>query len=54
MKLAGVKPGEKVFCSDMTFSAMVNPVVYEGRVPVFMDTEYQYLEYGSGSPGKGF
>lgn len=32
VKLAGVKPGEKVFCSDMTFSATVNPVVYEGGV----------------------
>lgn len=28
MKLAGVKPGDKVFCSDMTFDATVNPVVY--------------------------
>ena len=27
VKLAGVKPGDKVFCSDMTFSATVNPVV---------------------------
>ena len=40
MKLAGVKSGDKVFCSDMTFSATVNPVVYEGGVPVFIDTEY--------------
>ena len=40
MKLAGVKPGDKVFCSDMTFGATVNPVVYEGGVPVFIDTEY--------------
>lgn len=40
IKLAGVKPGEKVFCSDMTFDATVNPVVYEGGVPVFIDTEY--------------
>ena len=39
MKLAGVKPGEKVFCSDMTFDASVNPVVYEGGVPVFIDTD---------------
>lgn len=39
-KLAGVKPGDKVICSDMTFSATVNPVVYEGGVPVFVDTEY--------------
>ena len=40
VKLAGVKPGEKVFCSDMTFDATVNPVKYEGGEPVFIDTEY--------------
>lgn len=40
VKLAGVKPDDKVFCSDMTFDATVNPVVYEGGVPVFIDTEY--------------
>jgi dTDP-4-amino-4,6-dideoxygalactose transaminase len=28
------------FCSDMTFDATVNPVVYEGGIPVFIDTEY--------------
>lgn len=39
VKLAGVRRGEKVFCSDMTFGATVNPVVYEGGVPVFIDTE---------------
>ena len=39
MKLAGVKRGDKVFCSDMTFAATVNPVVYEGGVPIFIDTE---------------
>lgn len=40
MKLAGIRPGQKVFCSDMTFSATVNPVTYEGGVPIFIDTEY--------------
>ena len=40
VKLAGVKPGDKVFCTDMTFGATVNPVVYEGGIPVFIDTEY--------------
>lgn len=39
VKLAGVKPGDKVFCSDMTFAATVNPVVYEGGIPVFIDSE---------------
>lgn len=52
MKLAGEKlygkpkvgegtlKGKKVFCSDVTFDATVNPVVYEGGEPVFIDTEY--------------
>lgn len=40
MKLAKIKPGDRVFCSDMTFGATVNPVVYEGGIPVFIDTEY--------------
>ena len=40
IKLAGVKTGDKVFCSDMTFAATVNPIVYEGGIPVFIDTEY--------------
>ena len=39
-KLAGIKPGQKVFCSDMTFAATLNPVVYEGAEPIFIDTEY--------------
>lgn len=41
VKLAGVKPGDKVFCSDLTFDATVNPVVYEGGIPIFIDTEYE-------------
>lgn len=41
VKLAGVKPGDIVFCSDLTFSASVNPVTYEGGVPVFIDSEYE-------------
>ena len=40
VKLAGVKPGDKIFCSDMTFGATVNPVVYEKGMPIFIDTEY--------------
>ena len=35
----GALEGKKVFCSDMTFDATVNPVVYEGGEPVFIDTE---------------
>jgi dTDP-4-amino-4,6-dideoxygalactose transaminase len=40
VKLAGVKRGDIVLSSDVTFAATINPVVYEGGVPVFVDTEY--------------
>ena len=52
MKLAGMEAygmpaaghgcleGKMVFASDMTFDATVNPIVYEGGIPVFIDTEY--------------
>ena len=51
VKLAGIdlygepEPGKgtleehRVFCSDMTFAATVNPVLYEGGIPVFIDSE---------------
>ena len=32
--------GHQVFCSDMTFAATVNPIVYEDGTPIFIDTEY--------------
>lgn len=41
VKLAGIKPGDKVFVSDLTFSATVNPVSYEGGEQVFIDSEYE-------------
>lgn len=40
VKLAGVKEGDTVFCTDVTFDATVNAVMYERAVPVFIDTEY--------------
>lgn len=39
IKLAGVRPGDIVLCSDMTFAATVNPVSYEGGIQVFVDSE---------------
>ena len=39
VKLAGVKPGDKVLCSDMTFAATVNPISYEGGEQVYIDSE---------------
>lgn len=40
VKLAGVKESDRVFCTDMTFAATVNPILYEKAVPIFIDTEY--------------
>lgn len=40
VRMAGITHGDKVFCSDMTFDATVNPVKYEGGEVVFVDTEY--------------
>jgi len=39
VKLAGIGPGDTVFCSDLTFSATVNPVSYEKGIQVFIDSE---------------
>lgn len=40
VKLAGVKANDTVFCTDMTFDATVNAIMYEKATPVFIDTEY--------------
>ncbi len=40
MKLAGITRGDRVFCSDMTFAATVNPAYYEGANLTFIDEEY--------------
>ena len=37
---AGTLAGKKVFCSDVTFDASINPVAYEDGEAVFIDTEY--------------
>ena len=39
LKLAGVGKGDIVLCSDLTFAASANPIVYEGAEPVFIDSE---------------
>ena len=39
LKLAGVKEGDYVFCSSLTFAASANPIVYEKAIPVFIDSE---------------
>lgn len=39
LKLAGIQQGDRVFSSDLTFSATCNPICYEKAVPVFIDSE---------------
>lgn len=50
----GALEGKKVFCSDMTFAATVNPIVYEGGEPVFIDTEYDTWNMNPGALAKAF
>lgn len=35
----GIKAGNEVICQSMTFSASANPIVYQGAIPVFVDSE---------------
>lgn len=37
--LLGVKTGDEVIASTFTFSATVNPIVYQGATPVLVDSE---------------
>ena len=39
IKLAGLEKGDRVFCQSLTFSATVNPIIYEGGKPIFIDSE---------------
>lgn len=39
VKFLGVRPGDLVFCSALTFAASCNPIIYEGAEPVFIDSE---------------
>ena len=39
LKALDIKQGDIVFCSALTFSATVNPVVYQNATPVFIDSE---------------
>lgn len=41
LKCLGVGEDDVVFCSTLTFSATVNPIIYEGAEPVFIDSNYE-------------
>ena len=39
LKILGIKRGDIVFCSDLTFVASANPIKYLGAIPVFIDSD---------------
>jgi pyridoxal phosphate-dependent aminotransferase EpsN len=39
LRALGVGPGDEVLCSTLTFAASVNPILYLGATPVFIDSE---------------
>ena len=41
LKCIGVTKGDIVFASNLTFSATINPIIYLGATPVFIDSEYE-------------
>ena len=43
MRLLGVSAGDEVLCSSFTFSASVNPIVYEGGRPVLVDCDLSLI-----------
>lgn len=54
LKLLDVKPGDLVFCSTLTFVATCNPIIYEGAMPVFIDSEPQSLNMSPKALEKAF
>lgn len=50
----GALEGKRVFCSDVTFDATLNPVVYEGGIPVFIDTAYDSWNMDTAALEKAF
>ncbi len=41
LRAIGVGQDDIVFCQDLTFSATVNPIIYQNAIPVFIDSDYR-------------
>ena len=54
LKAAGVRRGDIVFCSSLTFSASANPILYEQAIPVFIDSEADSWNMDSAALEKAF
>lgn len=54
LKMAGIGQGDRVFCQSLTFSATANPIIYQGGVPVFIDSEYESWNMSPSALRKAF
>jgi len=54
LKAAGVEQGDVVLCQDLTFSATANPIIYQGAVPVFVDSNNSSWNMSPRALRKGF
>ncbi len=54
LRLCGIRPGDVVFSSDLTFSATCNPICYEKGTPVFIDSEEETWNMDPAALRKGF
>lgn len=54
LRYLGVGPGDKVFCSDLTFVASCNPIFYQGATPVLIDSEQDSYNMSPAALEKAF
>jgi dTDP-4-amino-4,6-dideoxygalactose transaminase len=54
LRVLGVGPGDRVFCSTLTFAASANPIVYQGAEPVFIDSDPQSWNMSPDALAEGF
>lgn len=54
LKCLEVEEGDIVFCQSLTFAATINPVIYQGAIPVFIDSEYNTWNMCPNSLEKAF
>lgn len=54
LKSLGIKSGDRVFCTSLTFAASCNPIMYEKGEPVFIDSEPESWNISSVALEKAF
>lgn len=54
LKSIGISRGDLVFCQSLTFAATANPIVYEGGIPVFIDSDEETWNMSPSALEKAF